>query len=103
MLAGLAVAGVGVAAITRGLSWPTMGARYERSDGRVKNRKVNNGKIKDGKVKPGNINDRVTQENVDNDPPAGARVGGAETSGRAGRNAAGFWDAVDRGEDPTKE
>jgi hypothetical protein len=30
MLAGLAVAAVGVVALRRGRSWPSMGARYER-------------------------------------------------------------------------
>ena len=71
MLSGLIVAGVGVAAIRRGRSWPTMGARYERKG-----------------AKDSGAGDAPPADNLGRRPEVGATV---------------LWDALDRGEDPTKD
>jgi hypothetical protein len=75
MVAGLALAGVGALAIRRGGSWPSMGSRYELAAPPVAIRQTN---------------------------PAGTDTAGASRTGGVDLGGAGLWDALDRGEDPTK-
>jgi hypothetical protein len=88
MAAGPAVAGVGVLATRRGGSWPTMGSRYEvrgSMRGQIDTpHDIDCGQGKTGPVGRGQSADRTAE------------------IGRTGRDgAAGLWDALDRGEDPT--
>ena len=91
VLAGLIVAGVGTLAVRRGRLWPTMGSRYERRDRRV-DRPVVDTAIDDIAAIPGSGEDGVrgnpTADNSGTTPDVGAAM---------------LWDAMDRGEDPTKE
>ncbi len=73
--AGVIVAGVGLVAIRLGRFWPGMGEKYERGPGRAA---------------PG-----------DHERP---EIAGTSTESNVSDNTSdtGLWDAIDRGEDPTK-
>jgi hypothetical protein len=74
-LGGFAVAGAGAVTVARGRTWPAMGSRYERASSRPAPRAAET----DGRA--------------------------AETDGPAppaGLTDAQVWDAIDRGEDPTR-
>jgi hypothetical protein len=112
MLAGLVVAGVGVLAIRRGRSWPTMGSRYERPGQAVTSR---DDPVPAFAAAHGN---ELGKEHAEAHGKAHGKVHGEARGKALGREpgqspdnpgtgvdlgTAGLWDALDRGEDPTKE
>jgi hypothetical protein len=132
MVAGLAVAGVGALAIRRGGSWPTMGSRYElaappvavrqtdiagadtgdadmtgadtASDGTYRHLEHGhgaNGQAIDAGGPGGGGNSRVAARPDGRAATAGRMTGTSRTDG-VDLGGAGLWEALDRGEDPTK-
>lgn len=86
-LCGAAIAVAGAFTLRNGAKWPTMGARYERPapSGPA-------GAISTPDGAPG-TDDRTDVSDLPGDPPAAtSHIGDT-----------GWWDAIDRGEDPTKE
>jgi tryptophan-associated transmembrane protein len=93
-LCGVVIATVGAFTLRNGAKWPTMGARYDRP----------------GPPPAGAGSERPEPElsTPDGEPPADNRTAGPDrvadapaTNSHIGDT--GWWDAIDRGEDPTKD
>jgi drug/metabolite transporter (DMT)-like permease len=93
-LCGVAIAGVGAFTLRNGSRWPTMGARYDRPGAAA---------TVSGSATPELAVSTPDQDTTADDRPAGSDRAADAPITNSHIGDTGWWDAIDRGEDPTKD